>query len=85
MSDRLKRWALTLSMAALAFAALASGARDFAPEAQAQEPPPTAVCRAMPIGLTMANVASAQEGWMNEQLRAGKSHFVSVSNLICAW
>ena len=65
-------------------AALVTGfvARELVSTAQAQTPPPTAVCAV--IGL-QARPDEKAAAWMNEQIAAGRTRFVTFSATLCAW
>ena len=64
----------------LAALVLGFAGSQFVSTAQAQNTPSTAVCEVIPT-------ASAKDAtkWMNEQIVAGRTHFVTANVTFCAW
>jgi hypothetical protein len=89
MSETIRKWTLTTSVAVFAVAALLAAIHLFAPEARAQTPSQAVVCTMAPSG----KVVPGWEAWMTEQISLGRTHFVpfmassgtfNFSNM-CAW
>jgi len=77
----MKRPTLTLVILVSLLAGFA--ARDLVSTAQAQTtPPPTAACTMIGQVGTPSSLASS---WMNQQLAAGRTRFVTFSSTMCAW
>lgn len=75
---------LVLALSLLVVGALGVGlGLTLATPAQAQTTPPaTAVCEVIAISSQPDKKAAA---WMNEQLAAGRTRFVTAASTFCAW
>ena len=86
MSEVIRKWTVTVSFAVLALAALLFALQGSVPEVLAQDIPTDAVCKWEMSWSTKNNAAIGPQEFMNEQLAAGRTHFVAPqSTVMCAW
>ncbi len=89
MSENIRKWTLTVSVAVLAVAALLGALDLVAPEAQAQSSPPSVVCFSFTGPVKKSFNAENIQAWMDGQISMGRARFVSVvqpvAPTLCAW